>query len=128
MGVAIRLRLVEEENLVRVGDQRPATIGARENPSTHEHDAVRGVRLLDSARRDVRATAEVVDADSQAVEQRPPALAPRRATRALAFLAAMPFRGWGRALAHDASLTGAADRNALGKPRQAVARGHAPTP
>jgi len=69
--VAVALVLVEEQDLVHVGDEGPVAVGAHEEAAADEDDAVGRIGFLGARRGDVRPAAEVVDAHTHAVEERP---------------------------------------------------------
>jgi hypothetical protein len=69
MAESVRLRPVEEEHVVGVGDDRAAAVGPPEDTAADKDDAVSGVRFLRSARLDVSPASEVDNRDARRLKE-----------------------------------------------------------
>ena len=72
MSVSVRLRRVEQQNMVGIGKHDLAPVRAPKHTPAHEHDAVRRVRLFTALRRDMGLATEIDDGDAERLEQHLP--------------------------------------------------------
>ena len=72
MSVSVRLRPVEQQDMVGIGKHHLAPVRAPKHTPAHEHDAVRRVRLFTALRRDMGLATEVDDGDAERFEQHLP--------------------------------------------------------
>src|SRR6266705_6037967 len=71
MSVAVRLRRVEQQDMVGIGEHGLPLLRAPKHTPAHEHDAVRRVRLLSAIGGDVRVALEIDDGDAERYKQAP---------------------------------------------------------
>ena len=71
MSVSVRLRAVEQQDMVGIGKHDLAPVRAPKHTPAHEHDAVRRVRLLSAIGGDVRVALEIDDGDAERFKQDP---------------------------------------------------------
>src|ERR1051325_7125342 len=72
MSVPVRLRRVEQQHMVGIGEHRLALLRAPKDAPPHQHDAVRRVGLCSALGRDMGPATEINDGDAQRFEQHLP--------------------------------------------------------
>src|SRR2546422_9657156 len=71
MSVSVRLRRVEQQDMVGIGKHNLALLRAPKHTPAHEHDAVRRVRLLGASGGDVGVGTGIGSRDAERCEQHP---------------------------------------------------------
>jgi hypothetical protein len=74
MSNVIRLSSVEEQNVIRVGDNGFSTALANEHATPYEHDTMLDIRFLRPFCVDVSSAAKILDGYTQSLGQHPPRL------------------------------------------------------
>jgi len=69
MSVSVRLRRVEQQDMVGIGKHDLAPVRAPKHTPAHEHDAVRRVRLFTAVGRYMGLATEIDDGDAERFEQ-----------------------------------------------------------
>src|SRR2546426_6819539 len=72
MSVPVRLRRVEQQDMVGISKHGLALLRAPKHAPAHEHDAVRRVRLFTALGRDMGLATEIDDGDAERFEQHLP--------------------------------------------------------